>query len=287
MITVPGATVWQWYQGVGVEVKAAEWLLQALADVDKLSLRLGTLSDRQSVQIDRPWPAILELWEQYLDQRVPLQYLVGTAPWRNWELQVSPAVLIPRPETELIIDMVLQYTPLDLRAGNWLDLGTGSGAIAIGLAAALPQATIHAVDCSEAALAIARTNVAQVGFADRIHLYPGDWWQPVVHLSGQVTGMVSNPPYIPTELVADLPPEVAKYEPHLALDGGSDGLVAIRKLVTTAPDFLMAGGLWLIEMMAGQGVAIVELLQQQGQYQDMQIVNDWAGFDRFVVARRR
>ncbi len=287
MTTVPGATVWQWYQGVGVEVQAAEWLLQALSDVDKLSLRLGTLADRQSVQLDRSWPAILELWEQYLEQRVPLQYLVGTAPWRNWELQVSPAVLIPRPETELIIDLVLQYTPLGLRAGNWLDLGTGSGAIAIGLAAALPQATIQAVDCSAAALAIARTNIAQAGFADRIQLYAGDWWQPVAHLSGQVAGMVSNPPYIPTDLVAYLQPEVARHEPHLALDGGQDGLAAIRKLVFTAPDFLVAGGLWLIEMMAGQGVAVVELLQQQGQYQDIQIINDWAGFDRFVVARRR
>lgn len=279
--------MWHWYQGLKTDVTAAEWLLLTLTDVDKLSLRLGTLIDRPSVQLDRPWPEILDLWRQHLDRRVPIQYLVGTAPWRDWELQVSPAVLIPRPETELIIDIVLEHTTAASQSGHWLDLGTGSGAIAIGLAAALPQATIHAVDYSGAALAIARQNITNAGLIDRIHLYAGSWWQPLNHLSGQVMGMVSNPPYIPTALVSDLQPEVALHEPHLALDGGADGLVAIRELVNTAPDFLVAGGLWLVEMMAGQGLAVVELLKQQGQYRDIQIINDWAGLDRFVVAWRQ
>jgi release factor glutamine methyltransferase len=284
---IDGATVWQWYQGLKTDVIAAEWLLSALTDVDKLSLRLGTLIDRPSVQLDRPWPEILDLWRQHLDRRVPIQYLVGTTPWRDWELQVSPAVLIPRPETELIIDIVLEHTSAASRSGHWLDLGTGSGAIAIGLAAALPQATIHAVDYSGAALEIARQNITKAGLIDRVQLYEGSWWQPLSHLSSRVMGMVSNPPYIPTMLVAVLQPEVALYEPHLALDGGEDGLVAIRELVNTAPDFLVAGGFWLVEMMAGQGVAVVELLEQQGQYRDIQIINDWAGLDRFVVAWRR
>jgi release factor glutamine methyltransferase len=284
---IDGATLWHWYQGLKTDVTAAEWLLLTLTDVDKLSLRLGTLIDRPSVQLDRPWPEILDLWRQHLDRRVPIQYLVGTAPWRDWELQVSPAVLIPRPETELIIDIVLEHTTAASQSGHWLDLGTGSGAIAIGLAAALPQATIHAVDYSGAALAIARQNITNAGLIDRIHLYAGSWWQPLNHLSGQVMGMVSNPPYIPTALVSDLQPEVALHEPHLALDGGADGLVAIRELVNTAPDFLVAGGLWLVEMMAGQGLAVVELLKQQGQYRDIQIINDWAGLDRFVVAWRQ
>jgi release factor glutamine methyltransferase len=284
---IDGATVWHWYQGLKTDVTAAEWLLLTLTDVDKLSLRLGTLIDRPSVQLGRPWPEILDLWRQHLDRRVPIQYLVGTTPWRDWELQVSPAVLIPRPETELIIDIVLEHTTAASQSGHWLDLGTGSGAVAIGLAAALPQATIHAVDYSGAALAIARQNITNAGLIDRIHLYAGSWWQPLNHLSGQVMGMVSNPPYIPTALVSDLQPEVALHEPHLALDGGADGLVAIRELVNTAPDFLVAGGLWLVEMMAGQGLAVVELLEQQGQYRDIQIINDWAGLDRFVVAWRQ
>jgi release factor glutamine methyltransferase len=284
---IDGATVWHWYQGLSTEVLAAEWLLSALTDVDKLSLRLETLIARPAVQLDKPWPEILDLWQQHLEQRVPIQYLVGKTPWRDWELQVSPAVLIPRPETELIIDIVLENTSAASQNGHWLDLGTGSGAIAIGLAAALPQATIHAVDYSDAALAIAHQNITNAGLIDRIQLYQGSWWQPLSHLSGQVMGMVSNPPYIPTALVTGLQPEVALHEPHLALDGGEDGLVAIRELVNTAPDFLVADGLWLVEMMAGQGMAVVELLEQQGQYRDIQIINDWAGFDRFVVAWRR
>jgi release factor glutamine methyltransferase len=287
MAQVDGATIWRWYRGVTTEVVAAEWLLQALTDVDKISLRLGTLIDRPSVQLDRPWSEILDLWQQHLTRRVPLQYLVGTAAWRDWELKVSPAVLIPRPETELMIDLVLEHTALALQCGHWLDLGTGSGAIAIGLAAALPLATIHAVDASAAALAMAHENIATAGFTNRVRLYQGSWWQPLGHLSGQISGLVANPPYIPTALIADLQPEVALHEPHLALDGGSDGLVAIRELVTIAPDFLLPGGLWLVEMMAGQGVAVVKLLQQQGQYRNMQIVHDWAGFDRFVIAWRQ
>jgi release factor glutamine methyltransferase len=286
MAQIDGATIWQWYQETAANRVAAEWLLQSITDVDKLSLRLGILADRQFVQLDRPWPEILDLWQQHLNLRVPIQYLVGTTSWRDWELKVSPAVLIPRPETELIIDLVLEHTAPARRCGNWLDLGTGSGAIAIGLAAAMPQATIHAVDDSNAALAIARQNIANAGFIANVRLYQGSWWQPLDHLQGQVQGMISNPPYIPTVMVANLQPEVALHEPHLALDGGDDGLVAIRELVTMAPDFLVPDGLWLIEMMAGQGSAVVELLQQHRQYRDIQVINDWAGWDRFVIARR-
>jgi release factor glutamine methyltransferase len=287
MAQINGATIWQWYQGTAAQSLAAEWLLQSITDVDKLSLRLGTLADRQFVQLDRPWPEILDLWQQHLELRVPIQYLVGTTSWRDWELKVSPAVLIPRPETELIIDLVLEHTASARRLGNWLDLGTGSGAIAIGLAAAMPQATIHAVDDSDAALAIAHQNIANAGLIDNIRLYQGSWWQPLDILLGQVQGMISNPPYIPTVMVANLQPEVALHEPHLALDGGDDGLVAIRELVAMAPDFLVPDGLWLIEMMAGQGSAVVALLQQQGQYRNIQVINDWAGWDRFVIARRQ
>ena len=97
--------------------------------------------------------------------------------------------------------------------------------------------------------------------------------------------MVSNPPYIPSQEVLLLQPEVAQHEPHLALDGGLDGLDAIRVLIDTAPKYLQAGGIWLIEMMAGQGTAVVALLEQQGSYDDIEIINDLAGLDRFVLAR--
>jgi release factor glutamine methyltransferase len=288
---VTGIELWAWYQfavaeaeGLGIGRREVDWLLQAVSDVDRLSLQLGDVSQRDRIFLDRPWSEILDLWQQRLVQRKPMQYLVGTTPWRDFDLQVSGAVLIPRPETELLIDLAMDRFPN--AGGNWLDLGTGSGAIAIGLAAAFPQAQIHAVDFSAEALVVARSNAERNGLIDRIQFYQGSWWQPIDHLRGQCQAMVSNPPYIPTATVLRLAPEVVNHEPHLALDGGGDGLRDIRVLVNGAPDFLVSRGWWAIEMMAGQGEAVVELLERGGVYRDIQIVNDWAGFDRFVVATR-
>jgi release factor glutamine methyltransferase len=286
---IDGAIVWQWYQqaipaaiGADIAQREIDWLLQAVADVDRLSLKLGTLPP--TINLQRPWPEIVALWERRLQHRTPVQYLVGSTPWRDLELQVSPDVLIPRPETELLIDIAIAQTPT--ATGNWLDLGTGSGAIAIGLTRAFPQVQVHAVDLSAAALAIAQTNAQNNGVSERIKFYQGAWWEPIAHLRGQCQGMISNPPYIPTATVATLAPEVTNHEPHLALDGGSDGLDCIRELVNGAPEFLVSGGWWAIEMMAGQGNDVARILTEQGSYRDIQIMNDWAGFDRFVIAHR-
>jgi release factor glutamine methyltransferase len=287
---VNGSDLWQWYlaaidrsRQLAIEPEEVDWLLQAVSNVRRIDLRLGNLPG--SIRLDRPWPEIVDLWQRRCQERQPIQYLVGSTAWRQFELKVSPAVLIPRPETELIIDLVLDRLTPSQHLGHWVDLGTGSGAIAIGLATTLPAAQLHAVDLSAAALAVARENIQTLGLSDRITLYPGSWWQPLSHLRGQVTGMVSNPPYIPSQTVTELQPEVVNWEPHLALDGGADGLAAIRILVNEAPQFIQAGGLWAIEMMAGQGSAVVELLEKQGSYGSIEVINDWTGRDRFVFAR--
>jgi release factor glutamine methyltransferase len=163
-------------------------------------------------------------------------------------------------------------------------LGTGSGAIAIGLAAAFPHAIIHAVDQSIPALKIAQENAQRLGFLSRINFYQGTWFSPLPELKGKLTGMVSNPPYIPSNIVPTLQPEVANHEPHLALDGGNDGLDCLRLLVATAPEYLVPGGIWLVETMAGQTEAVVKLLENQGSYSNIQVFADLAGIDRFVLA---
>jgi release factor glutamine methyltransferase len=172
-----------------------------------------------------------------------------------------------------------------LRTGHWVDLGTGSGAIALGLARALPQAAIHAVDVSPSALTVAQQNAANLGLQAQIHFYHGNWFEPIAHLQGQLAGMVSNPPYIPTHMLSTLQPEVIGHEPLAALDGGADGLMSIRHLVRVAPDFLRPGGIWLIELMAGQAQAVVELLRHQGCYRDIRVEPDLAGIERFAIAR--
>jgi len=290
---VPGSVLWQWQQCAIVATKAAQvplqeldWFLRELTELDQLSLRLGTYQQFPQVKLKVHWEDLQSLWQQRLQNRLPVQYLAGQTPWRNFSLMVTPDVLIPRSETELLVDLAAELvSQVPARAlGHWADLGTGSGAIALGLATVLPEAQIHGVEMSLAALAIAQENVNQYGLGDRIHLYAGSWFEPLDALGGQLSGMVSNPPYIPTAMLADLPPEVAFHEPDLALNGGADGLDCLRHLVMTAPSYLLPGGFWLVEVMAGQAQAVAQLLQAQGTYTNIQIHPDLSKIDRFVSA---
>jgi release factor glutamine methyltransferase len=125
-----------------------------------------------------------------------------------------------------------------------------------------------------------------MGLGDRIEFRQGAWFEPLADLPGQLAGVVSNPPYIPTEMVPTLQPEVARHEPHLALDGGDDGLEALRHLVSAAPQFLREGGLWMVEHMAGQAAAVAQLLQATQSYGVIATHADLAGIDRFVTAQQ-
>jgi release factor glutamine methyltransferase len=313
-----GAALWQWRQQSLARLATSDeptpkqpaadqaapnwqreldWLLQSVSDLDALSLRLETYRQRAAIPLCFSLEQLDQLWQQRLIQRVPLQYLLGRAAWRDFDLQVSPAVLIPRPETEQIIDLALAA---DLQENSpkspshWADLGTGSGAIALALALAFPAATIHAVDISAAALQVARANVAQYsqvfssggGLEQRLRFYQGSWFEPLAAWSGQFTGIIANPPYIPSATVAGLQPEVARHEPHLALDGGPNGLTCLRTIIQTAPAYLRPGGILLLEMMQGQDQAVQALMQQTGQYQAIQIYPDLAGINRFAQAQR-
>jgi release factor glutamine methyltransferase len=292
---VSGEELWQWWQKARQQAAIAhipsfevEWLLREAAGLDRLHLYSGTIRNQEKVPLKLPLEELRQLWQRRLEDSVPVQYLVGVAPWRQFSLTVSPAVLIPRPETELLIDLAIAATVTnpELRQGHWADLGTGSGAIALGLATVFPGATIHAIDCSAEALAIAQINAQRYRLTDRIQFHQGSWFQPLVSLNSTLSGIISNPPYIPSPMVFELQPEVAKHEPKLALDGGNDGLDNIRHLIDTAPNYLQAGGIWLIEMMAGQAQTVATLLHQQGNYREIQIHIDLAGIERFALAVR-
>jgi len=273
---------------LGLNAREVDWFIQRCTELDKLSLHLGTFRQRERIASAGSLAALNKLWQRRLVESCPLQYLVGVAPWRHFVLKVSPSVLIPRPETELLIDLIWEQIndAPELGKGNWVDLGTGSGAIALGLAEVLPEAQIHAVDQSAEALEIARSNAQKYNYGDRIQFYQGSWWQPLEKIQGKIQGMISNPPYIPSSDLATLPPEVYRHEPHLALDGGDDGLDAIRYLINTATDYLQSGGIWAIEVMVGQAPLVKNLLEQQGNYKNIQIYQDLAGIERFVLAFR-
>ena len=289
---ISGKELYRWYQQAKEEAIAndiqpdeVDWLLQTVTNLDSLSLRLGTYKQRSLIQSDRPLPDLIQLWQQRLQERLPVQYLVETVFWRRFQLRVNPAVLIPRPETELIIDIARENNLITEDEQHWVDLGTGSGAIALGLAEIFPQATIHAVDISSDALKIALENAINLKLKQNIRFYQGSWWNPL-NLEGKVTGMVSNPPYIPTEEIDNLQAEVA-HEPRIALDGGDDGLDDIRCLIKDAPRYLVSGGIWLVELMMGQAETVAKLLEQQGEYSKIDIYQDLNGIERFVLAYRR
>lgn len=297
MVSISGRELYSWRKQAikqaidnNIDPKDVDWLLQVITDLGSLSLTMGTFQDKSQINSSKSLLKLDELWQRRLIERVPVQYLAETVFWRRFQLKVNSAVLIPRPETELIIDIALDANQRSNCSQNleqhWVDLGTGSGAIALGLADSFPQATIHAVDTSLDALKVAQENAIALNLTDNICFYHSNWWEKLSSFQGKICGMVSNPPYIPTTQVKQLQPEVSQHEPHLALDGGTDGLNDIRYLIKSAPQYLVSGGIWLIEIMIGQSDMVVDLLNQQGEYYDIEVLSDLNGIDRFVLAYR-
>ena len=297
MNDISGKELYCWYQKAKQEAIAnsidpydLDWLLQTVTKLSSLSIRTGSFQNQARINSRKSLSELNRLWQLRLQERLPVQYLAETVFWRRFQLKVTPAVLIPRPETELIIDLVKEAVkdnnfPLEPMQ-NWVDLGTGSGAIALGLADSFSLSTIHGVDRSLEALEVARHNAIALGLADNIRFYHGSWWDELKSFQGKISGMISNPPYIPTEELKQLQPEVFRHEPHLALDGGRDGLDDIRYLIESAPQYLISGGIWLVEIMVGQSKVVTDLLIQQGEYYDIKVFPDLNGIDRFVLAYR-
>ena len=204
----------------------------------------------------------------------PLPYLTGRAEFYGLDFEVTPEVLIPRPETETLVDLALARRPATI-----VDVGTGSGCIAVALAARLPEATVCAIDISPAALAVAQRNVERYGVASRVRLMVGDVLNP---RPSQADLIVSNPPYIPTGDCASLQASVRDHEPSLALDGGADGLSVIEPLLAQAPAVLRSGGALLIEVGFDQGKIASRLARTYFPQAKVRIHPDLAGRDRVL-----
>jgi release factor glutamine methyltransferase len=204
----------------------------------------------------------------------PLPYLTGHVEFYGLEFEVTPEVMIPRPETETLVDLVLARRPTTV-----VDVGTGSGCIAVALAVHLPESAVCAIEISPAALAVARRNVERHGVADRVRLIVGDLLSP---RPAPVELIVSNPPYIPTGECAFLPASVRNHEPRLALDGGLGGLAIIRRLLAQASAVLRPGGGLLIEIGADQGAAASHLARTFFPQATVRVHPDLAGCDRVL-----
>jgi release factor glutamine methyltransferase len=208
----------------------------------------------------------------------PTQYLTGVKEFYNRPFKVDARVLIPRPETELLVEAALHVLPKDAPS-QALDVCTGSGCIAISLAAERPQASLLATDVSPGACALAKENAEALGVASRVTILQGDLFAPVP-AEARFALIVSNPPYIGSGEIPGLSAEVRR-EPHLALDGGADGLALIRRVVEGARRFLIPGGLLAMEIGETQGAAVRELLQSAG-YTDARVEKDLERRDRMA-----
>jgi release factor glutamine methyltransferase len=257
----------------------AELLLRHVLGWDRAKLH----ADARSLLPPAAESAFFSLVEKR-GQRRPLQHLLGTQSFWGREFLVGPDVLIPRPETEILVEAALGllqrvFCPL------LVDVGTGSGCIALSLAAELPEAEVHATEIFPPALAIARENARRLGLAGRVHFYQGDLMEPVRHLEGRLHLVASNPPYVDPREAPLLAPEVRDHEPAVALFPGSDPYALYRRLGPAAASMLRPGGVLLVEVGRGMEGEVVRLLADAGLGVE-RVIPDLQGIPRTVVAKR-
>ena len=263
--------------GIESACSDAEWLLAGALDLPRGRLAAesrGSLDDEAAAR-----------YVQALRRRMarePLQHILGTQPFRDVIVRVGPEALVPRPETETLVEWALALLPA-VPAPVVVDVGTGTGCIACAIAFERPAARVVALEVSAAAVALARANVAALGLEARVTVVEADLFAALGGLHANL--IVANPPYLPSALIDTLTPEVRHFDPRLALDGGVDGLDVIRRLVTGAPAHLVPGGVLVLETAGGaQAVATAALLTAVG-FKDVLTRHDLAGVERFIAGR--
>jgi release factor glutamine methyltransferase len=214
-------------------------------------------------------------------QGMPLQYLLGMQEFYGLELRVTPDALIPRPETEQLVEAVLAWSRKRMKPMNVLDIGTGTGAIALALVSNEPMLNVVATDVSLPALQLARDNALRLGLSDRVRFVESDLFSNL-HPTVLFDAIVSNPPYIPAGDASSMQREVVEHEPHTALFAGADGLDIYRRLIPFAWNALRSEGLLALEFGYGQGEAMRTLLRG---WRNVRILDDYAGIPRIALAQ--
>jgi len=268
-------------KGVTEPRASAEVLLTHVLCRDRLFLYLN---------FERPLePIELSAFRECIKRRVagePNQYITGTQEFWSLPLHVTPDVLIPRPETETLVEAVLDFLESTNAQAYVMDLGTGSGAIAVALATELPKARIVATDISPDALRLASENALRHGVRKRISFVCADMFGGLSKEREKFTVVVTNPPYVSQVEFAKLPREIRDYEPSHALNGGPDGLTVISRILKDAPLFLRLPGCLILEIGAGQAAQVSELVTQTHGYGQHRFLKDYNGIDRVLVAER-
>ncbi len=259
-------------------------LLDCIGGISASDLNLMSINLEGKLHLKKKLEFLESVWDDHLFKSCPIQYLCGITFWRDLKLKVTNKVLIPRPETELIVDIVFNIFRRKSEKLFFAELGTGSGAISIALALAYPSSDGVATDIDQDALEIATENFINSSKQSNLKFYCGNWWSPLESFKGKLDLAISNPPYIPKDTYEKLPKEVKNFEPRVALLGGEDGLKHIRKIIQKAPFFLKEKGWLILENHFDQGEKVKQLLLKN-QFTSIEIVNDLSGIGRFTIGR--
>lgn len=267
--------------GIANAVRETDWLLASALGVPSHVLILEGERPVSVLQAEQAWSFF-----RRRAAREPLQYILGTQEFRGLDIAVTPDVLIPRPETELLVEEALRAV-VGIAEPAIADVGTGSGCIAVAVARERRDATVYALDLSGGALAVARSNATRHGMRERIRFIQADWLEAFGGESaGAFDAIVSNPPYIPERELEELQPEVARYEPRMALAAGPDGLAFYRRLLREAPPLLKPGGHLIMELGCGQAAVVTPMMRQSGAFDSIECRKDAAGIERVLIAGR-
>ena len=268
----------------GGDIQTFAFLLESLGGISNSDLNLHCLNPEGNLNLKKNLEYLESIWDDHLFNSSPIQYSCGIAFWRNLKLEVTDKVLIPRPETELIIDIVFKIFGKQSQKLFFVELGTGSGAISIALALAYPFWNGIATDIDRDALEIAIKNNKNCSKQTNLKFYCGNWWTPLESFKGKLDLAISNPPYIPKDTYEKLPKEVKNFEPKVALFGGEDGLEHIREIIQKAPLFLKEKGWLILENHFDQGEKVKQLFLKN-KFTSIKTVNDLSGIGRFTIGR--
>lgn len=286
---------------------------QALKSIDKLFKNEGIINSKREVEILLSYSLGMNRSEIYLNfdrvlkdiekkqlekkihkriDKIPLQYITKHQEFMGMDFLVKKGVLIPRPETEILVEEVIKKLKNYKYSNNLrvVDLGTGTGVIAISIAKFIDNITIYATDISKKSLQTALKNTRKHDCEDKITFLQGDLFESFIGRieKGSLDGIVSNPPYIDSYDFKLLPPEIKDNEPKLALYGGIDGLNYYRKIIRISPKFLKKNGFVALEVGAGQAKKVKELILEENNFkQNVEIVRDYSGIERVVIAYRK
>ena len=268
----------------GGDHQSLNFLLDSIGGISNSELNFLKINSEDSLYLTKNLCSLESIWDNHLLNYTPIQYLCGITFWRDLKLKVTNKVLIPRSETELIIDIVFKIFGKTSKKLCFAELGTGSGAISIALSLAYPLWKGIATDIDQDALEIATKNFINSSNQSNLKFYSGHWWTPFESFKGKLDLAISNPPYIPTDTYENLPTEVKNFEPKIALLGGEDGLKHIREIIQKAPLFLREKGWIILENHFDQGERVKQLLIKN-KFTSVEIVNDLSGVGRFTIGR--